>query len=105
MIRLFTLIAAGMFSAALLAPTASLAEPAIATKVVRTADLDLSSAGGQATLKRRLGAAAEAVCGETSAVDPVGRRQIRQCRAEIIHLNLERLALARGPERLAERSR
>jgi len=59
-------------------------EPVTATSIVRTADLDLSSANGERELDRRIVQAAREVCGEASNVDLEGRNAVRQCRDETI---------------------
>ena len=76
-----------IFLATLLAFTATpaLAEPpAIVTSTVQTADLDLSSSGGQRALDRRLALAAKEVCGTASNVDPAGQNDVRKCRKETL---------------------
>jgi UrcA family protein len=50
--------------------------------VVRTADLDVSSAAGQRALDHRIAIAVVEACGETSNVDPAGKNAIRACRVE-----------------------
>lgn len=75
------------FVAILLAATATpaLAEPpVIATSVVRTADLDLSSQRGQQALDRRLTQAVKEVCGIASDADIAGKNEVRRCRAETL---------------------
>lgn len=71
-------------STATIAPTVHAAEPATATSVVPTADLDLSSATGRRELDRRLARAAREVCGSASNVDLEGGNAVRQCRADTI---------------------
>jgi len=51
---------------------------------VKTADLDLSSDGGQRTLDRRVAQAAREVCGIPSDVDLVGQNKARECRVEAV---------------------
>jgi len=73
----------GAASALTLANPATAAMPGpVAVAAVPTADLDLTSAHGQDVLKARLQRAAADVCGEASAVDPAGRRWVKQCRAD-----------------------
>lgn len=60
------------------------AEPLTVTSIVKTADLDLSSARGQHELDRRIVRAANEVCGEASNVDLDGKNAVRQCRADTI---------------------
>jgi UrcA family protein len=64
--------------------TAFALEPVTATSIVRTADLDLSSASGERELDRRIVQAARDVCGEASNVDLEGKNAVRQCRDETI---------------------
>ena len=65
--------------------TPALAEPpAIATSVVQTADLDLSSQAGQRALNHRLALAAKEVCGTASDVDIAGKNDVRRCRVETL---------------------
>ena len=72
-------------SAATITPTvASAFEPETVTSVVRTADLDLSSAGGRQELDRRIVQAAREVCGSASDVDLEGKNGARQCREDVI---------------------
>jgi UrcA family protein len=51
---------------------------------VKTADLDLSSEGGQRTLDRRVAQAAREVCGTPSDADLVGQNKARECREDAI---------------------
>jgi UrcA family protein len=53
-----------------------------ATYVVRTADLDLSSAAGQRALDHRLTIAIAEVCGTPSDADLVGKNAAAACRTE-----------------------
>ena len=71
-------------SAATIAPTVAAAEPATASSIVSTADLDLSGASGRRELDRRLARAAREVCGTASNVDLEGGNAVRQCRADTI---------------------
>ena len=72
-------------SAATVAPTIAQAmEPETVTSIVRTADLDLSSADGQRELDRRIVRAAHEVCGDASDVDLEGKNAVRTCRDETI---------------------
>ena len=65
--------------------TPALAEaPAIATSVVQTADLDLSSQSGQRALDRRLNQAVNEVCGTASDADIAGKNDVRRCRVETL---------------------
>lgn len=54
----------------------------IATSVVQTADLDLSSQSGQRALDRRLSQAVKEVCGIASDADVAGKNDVRRCRVE-----------------------
>jgi UrcA family protein len=51
---------------------------------VQTADLDLSSEGGQRALDHRLAQAAREVCGDPSDADLVGQNKARECRKDAI---------------------
>ena len=51
---------------------------------MKTADLDLSSQGGQRTLDRRVAQAAREVCGTPSDADLVGQNKARECREDAI---------------------
>jgi UrcA family protein len=75
------------FIASLLAFTAApaLAEtPVVATSIVQTSDLDLSSQSGQRALDRRLNQAVKEVCGIASDADVAGKNDVRRCRAETL---------------------
>jgi UrcA family protein len=50
------------------------------TRIVRYADLDLSSVAGRARLEQRIGAAVRAVCGEPLRGDLRSARAVRACR-------------------------
>lgn len=72
-------------SAATVTPTvAQASEPVIVTSIVQTADLDLSTEGGQKTLDLRIIHAAHEVCGTASDVDLIGKRAVRECRTATI---------------------
>ena len=76
-----------MFIATLLALTATpgLSEPpVIASTIVQTADLDLSSQVGQRALDHRLSQAAKEVCGTASDFDIAGKNEVRRCRVETL---------------------
>ena len=80
--------------------TPALAEtPLVATSIVETADLDLSSQSGQQALDRRLNQAVKEVCGIASDVDVAGKNDVRRCRDE----TLASLASERD-QRIAEAS-
>ena len=67
---------------------ASLSTPALAqdssptSLCVRWADLDLTTEAGLRALDRRISNAAATACGIPSSADPVGKRAVKQCRAE-----------------------
>lgn len=70
-----------LLSALLAAP--ALAEPPLSSHnrvVVRTADLDLSSAAGQRLLDARLARAVITACGAASDYDLAGSNDVRRCR-------------------------
>jgi UrcA family protein len=74
--------------AALVAATTPLV-PATAQTVTRSAtvvtrDLDLTTGRDRRRLDLRVTRAAEAVCGDTSALDPVGTREAAQCRRDVV---------------------
>ncbi len=57
------------------------AEPLpVESRTVVTADLDLSSEAGRATLDRRLAGAARDVCGRAADIDLEGRNDVRACK-------------------------
>ena len=58
--------------------------PVVATSIVETSDLDLSSQSGQRALDRRLNQAVKEVCGIASDVDVAGKNDVRRCRAETL---------------------
>jgi len=99
------------FLATLLAfsATPALAAPlVIATSVVQTADLDLSTAKGQRALDLRLTQAVKEVCGTASDVDIAGKNEVRRCRVDTLaNLSAERdqrIAAASGsPIKVAAR--
>ena len=72
-------------SATTITPTVAQAfEPVTVTSIVRTADLDLSTAKGQRELDRRIVRAAREVCGAPSDVDLEGKNDVRHCREQTI---------------------
>ena len=84
--RTFAALAAVALTAGTLALStplhaADLAEQRVAVSI---ADLDLASAGGVATLKKRVRAAARTVCGQASAGDVAIRDSIEACRADAV---------------------
>ena len=106
-------LASALFSAAfsVAALAAALPTPALAAMpgervsvTVQTRDLDLSSKAGQSSLRQRLRFAAAEACGEASAADPAGRREVRRCRAELVEVGEQQaLASIANRERLAAR--
>lgn len=65
--------------------TPAIAEaPYIATSIVETADLDLTSQAGQQALDRRLSQAVKEVCGTASDADVAGKNDVRRCRVETL---------------------
>ena len=64
--------------------------------IVRTADLDLSSASGQRSLDRRIASAVVEACGTASDVDLAGSNDVRRCRDET------KAQIAADRERLVE---
>lgn len=79
-IRFFAL---ATMAAAAFAPAVA-AEPVTVTSIVRTADLDLASPGGQQELSQRIAVAAREVCGTASDVDLEGKNAVRACREQTI---------------------
>ena len=78
------LITAGAIKAApALAETPS-ADVETRISYVQTADLDLSSKGGQRTLELRIAQAAREVCGKPSDSDLVGQSKARECRQDVV---------------------
>lgn len=72
-------------SAVTVTPTVADAfEPVTVTSIVRTGDLDLSSARGQHELDRRIVRAAREVCGSASNVDLEGTNAVRACQSATI---------------------
>jgi len=65
-------------------PALSEPAPSQAVSIVRTADLDLSTKAGRDALDHRLVTAAYEVCGTAADVDPAGRNNVRQCRADVL---------------------
>lgn len=65
-------------------PAFSEPAPAQNVSVVRTADLDLSTARGRAALDHRLVIAAHEVCGSAADIDLSGQNQVRACRSDVL---------------------
>lgn len=64
------------------------------SRVVRFADLDLSSESGQSKLDRRIRAAANEVCGTASDADLEGKNDVRACRADTYSQASRQVAVA-----------
>jgi len=79
-------LSAFVATVALIKVAPALAEPMPVQNVsiVRTADLDLTSASGRAQLDHRIVAAAYDVCGTPSDADLVGKNVARACRADVL---------------------
>ena len=78
-------LAALIASATTITPTVAQAfEPVTVSSIVRTADLDLSSASGQKELDRRIVQAAREVCGTASNFDLEGKNAARHCVADTV---------------------
>jgi UrcA family protein len=89
------LVTAGIIKAA---PAFAEGQPTeIATSVVHTGDLDLSSKAGQRQLDRRLSLAAREVCGTASDLDLEGKNAVRECRVSVLSA-----ARAKGDALIAE---
>jgi UrcA family protein len=76
-----------LITAAAIKAAPAIAEPVtpeVNVSLVRTADLDLSTASGQRTLDVRLAHAAREVCGTASDVDLEGKNDDRRCRADVL---------------------
>jgi UrcA family protein len=80
--RTITLIAALLVSAAVAAPALAAQDETVVQRV-HTADLDLASAQGQATLRSRIGRALEGACGSYAQTDAAEQDRISACRASI----------------------
>lgn len=62
----------------------ALAQDPVNVSIVRTADLDLSSASGQRVLQQRLAVAAHTVCDGASAVDLKAQNAEAKCRDQVM---------------------
>jgi UrcA family protein len=80
------ILVSALATAAVIKGVPALAQPVPAQNVsiVRTADLNLSSKAGRDALDHRLVTAAYEVCGEASNVDPAGKNDVRECRADVL---------------------
>ena len=86
------------------APALSEPAPSQNVSIVRTSDLDLSTASGRAELDHRLVNAAYEVCGTASDSDLAGKNSERTCRADVLaraRAKGERLAEHAAPIRVA----
>ncbi|HLO19046.1 MAG TPA: UrcA family protein [Sphingomicrobium sp.] len=88
-------------TAAVIKAVPAFSEPALAQNVaiVHTADLDLSTVSGRATLEHRLVTAAYEVCQSASDADLAGKNKVRECRADVLakaHAQEQRLASSGG---------
>jgi UrcA family protein len=76
-----------LITAAAIKAAPAIAEPvtsATNVSLVRTTDLDLSTAHGQRVLDVRLAHAAREVCGTASDVDLAGQNDVRKCRTDVL---------------------
>jgi len=76
-----------LITAAAIKAAPAIAEPAataVNISLVRTADLDLSTASGQRALDARLAHAASEVCGTASDVDLAGKNDVHKCRVNVL---------------------
>ena len=80
---MFTRAFSAIVGAALLAAPALAQSPDTMSVAVRTADLDLSSAGGRARLDRRVRQAAARICGESPRALEF-RDAHRTCRSDVL---------------------
>lgn len=80
-------IVSALITAAAIKAAPAIAQDSGATRevsVVRTADLDLSTAKGRSALQHRLANAARQVCGTASDTDLEGKKHVRKCRDETL---------------------
>jgi len=85
------------------APALSQPAPSQNVSIVRTSDLDLSTAKGRSELDHRLVNAAYEVCGVASDADLAGRNSVRACRSDVLakaRARSEQLAQRTGPIRV-----
>lgn len=95
-------IAAALAATLAVAPASAQEDRQIA---VRHADLDLTTAAGQATLDLRLLHAARTVCGTPSPADAQGQARTDACVAELVAATApQRAALVAFAQRQANRS-
>ena len=96
-------IISALATAAAITAAPAFAEPAsreVNVSLVRTADLDLSTAGGQRQLDLRLANAAREVCGAASELDLEGKNEVRRCRDQVLaKAKTERESLLAAAER------
>lgn len=85
------IIASALIAGALIKAAPALADPVpqaaakLATAIVGTADLDLSTRVGRTTLDHRLVVAAHQVCGQASVADLAGTNAMITCRASVLN--------------------
>ena len=79
-----TLLALAALATTLTAAPAFAQPPASTAIVVHTADLDLRRPAGLAALDRRIRAAVDTACGETSDADVHGKNLASRCRTETL---------------------
>lgn len=76
-----TIVIASFLAASLAVAAAPAADAqSMVSRAVGHADLDLSTAAGQAALSRRIARAVRDLCGTASDVDLAGRNEVRRCR-------------------------
>lgn len=75
-----------LVTAAVIRAVPAFSEPLAAqdVSVVKTTDLDLSTARGRARLDHRLVVAVRDVCGIAADVDISGQNQVRACRVDVL---------------------
>ena len=81
------IITSAMITTAAIKAAPVVAEPAgvdLNVRIVRTADLDLTTSAGQRTLDHRLVQAANEVCGAAADVDLAGQNKVRACRQSVL---------------------
>jgi UrcA family protein len=81
------ILGALLATAAVIKAESALAEPvpaSVSVRIVRTADLDLSTDAGRRQLDQRLNVAGREVCGTVSDADLAGKNQARRCRHEVL---------------------
>ena len=89
-------------TAAVIKAAPAVSEPTASrnTSIVKTSDLDLSTAKGRAALDHRLVNAAYEVCGSASDADLAGKNAVRECRTDVLasaRARSQQLATRAGP--------